>query len=141
MPRVKPSAWIMEERHTRSCACKRFPGMDFKAWKGQVGDAALQVVAKWLANRYSLKRLGRITDLKLNRSAQEIFLALDLHGERELIELNVHYRVVSPTELEIAAVQASRPWMTEFINGMVPAEQKRLEVSPLVTRVLAPRAE
>lgn len=115
--------------------------MDFKSWASQFKDAALQHLAKWFANRYHLKRLGRITGLKLNRNAQEIFMALDLHGEREGIELIVHYRVLSPTVLEIAQVQASRPWMTEFINGMVPAEQKRLTVSPAVIRILAQDTE
>lgn len=92
----------------------------------------------WFANRYHLKKLGRIKGLKLDSTAQEIFLVMDLHGEKESIELTVHYRVQSPTELEIAEVQCSRPWITEFVNGMVPAEQKRLTVPSTVTRILAP---
>ncbi len=112
--------------------------MDFSSWASQVKDAALEQVAKWFANRYHLKRLGRITDLKLDSSAQEIFLILTLHGEKEPIELTLHYRVPSATLLEITKVQCSRSWITEFINEMVPAEQKRLTVSPTVTRILAP---
>lgn len=123
---------------TRTHAQKRFHGMDFSSWASQFKDAALEHVAKWFANRYHLKRLGRITDLKLDSRAQEIFLVLDLHGEQAPIELTLHYRVHSPTELEIAEVQCSRPWITEFINGMVPAEQKRLSVPSTVTRILAP---
>lgn len=111
--------------------------MDFSSWASQFKDAALEHVAKWLANRYHLKRLGRITDLKLDSSAQKIFLVMDLHGEQEPIELTLHYRVHSPTVLEIAEVQCSRPWITEFVNGVVPAEQKRLTVSPTVARILA----
>ena len=128
----------IERCGTRTHAQKRFHGMDFSSWASQFKDAALEHVAKWLANRYHHKRLGRITDLKLDSSAQEIFLVLDLHGEQAPIELTLHYRVHSPTVLEIAEVQCSRPWITEFINGMVPAEQKRLTVPSTVTRILAP---
>jgi hypothetical protein len=112
--------------------------MDFSSWASQFKDAAVEHVAKWLGNRYHLKRLGRIKELKLNSTAQEIFLVMDLHGEKETIELTLHYRVHSPTVLEIAEVTCSRPWITEFINGMVPAEQKRLTVPLTVTRILAP---
>ena len=111
--------------------------MDIKSWAAWVKDGALQQVAKWIANRYHLKRLGRITDLKLDSTAQRIFLALALHGEKDLIELTLHYRIVSSEMLEIGDVQASRPWMTEFINEMIPAEQKRLAVPSTVTRILA----
>ncbi len=112
--------------------------MDIKAWAARVKDVALPQVAKWLANHYHLKRLGRITDLKLDSAAQKIFLALDLHGEKDVIELTLHYRVVSPEVLEIGEVQASRPWITEFINNVIPEEQKRLAVPSTVTRILAP---
>ena len=84
----------------------------------------------WIANRYHLKKLGRIKELKLDSNAQKIFLVMDLHGEKESIELTVHYQVQSPTVLEIAEVHCSRPWITEFVNGMVPTEQKRLTVRP-----------
>jgi len=112
--------------------------MDIKSWAARVKDVALQQVAKWIANHYHLKRLGRITDLKLDSSAQRIFLALALHGEKDLIELTLHYRVLSPEMLEIVDVQASRPWITELINNVIPEEQKRLAVPSSVTRILAP---
>ena len=112
--------------------------MDFSSWASHFKDAALEHLAMWFANRYHLKRLGRIKGLKLDSTAQEIFLVMDLHGEQASIELTLQYRVQSPTVLEIAEVQCSRPWITEFINGMVPAEQKRLTVPSTVTRILAP---
>jgi hypothetical protein len=123
---------------TRPQADKRFHGMDIKSWAARVKDAAVQQVAKWLANRYHLKRLGRITDLQLDSTEQRIFLVLALHGEKDVIELTLTYRILSPEMLEIGEVQASRPWMTEFINKMIPAEQKRLAVPSTVTRILAP---
>jgi len=98
--------------------------MDFSSWASRCKDTALEHVAKWLANRYHLKKLGRITNLKLDSTAQDIFLVLDLRGEQKLIELTLHYRMHNPTVLEIAEVQSSRPWITESINGMVPAEQR-----------------
>ena len=112
--------------------------MDIKTWAARVKDAAVPHVAKWLANRYHFKRLGRITDLKLDSTEQKIFLVLALHGEKDLIELTLHYRILSPEMLEIGEVQTSRPWMTEFINEMIPAEQKRLAVPSTVIRILAP---
>jgi len=113
--------------------------MGIKTWAARVKDAALPQVAKWLANRYHLKRLGRITDLKLDSTEQKVFLALALHGEKDLIELTLHYRVLSLELLEIAEVQASRPWITELINNVIPADQKRLVVPSTVTRILGPK--
>jgi hypothetical protein len=111
--------------------------MLFNAFANKVKDAALQQVAKWFANRYHLKKLGHITDLRVNSMAGELFVAVDLLGEQAPVELTVRYRVISPTLLEIEDVQASRPWITELINHVVPAEQKRLEVPPVVTRALS----
>ncbi len=111
--------------------------MLFNALANKVKDVALQQVAKWLANRYHLKQLGRIIDLKVDSVSEEVFVVLDLHGERSPIELTMHYRVISPTLLEIAEVKASRQWIAEFINHMIPAEQKCVEVSPMVTRALS----
>lgn len=110
--------------------------MSVKTIANKVKDAALQQVAKWIANRYHLTQMGRITELRFDSSAQQIFLVLDLLGEQEPIELMVHYRVLNPDVLEIADVQASRQWITAFINQVVPAEQKRLTVSPAVVRML-----
>lgn len=111
--------------------------MDFKNFANHFKDAALQVVAKWAANRHQLNKLGRITNLRVNSDAQEVFLDVDLHGEETPVELTVHYRVLSPTLLEIVAVQASRQWMTALINDVIPAEQKRLTVPTAVTRALS----
>jgi hypothetical protein len=111
--------------------------MVFNAFANRMKDAALQGLAKWFANRYHLKRFGRIADLKLDSVAEEIFVILDLHGEVSPIELTVRYRVVSPTLLEIGDVKASRQWIEELINQVMTPEQKSVTVSSAVTRALS----
>jgi hypothetical protein len=111
--------------------------MKVQSIANRVKDAALEQVAKWIANRYHLTKLGRITDLRFDSAAQQIFLVLDLLGEQEPIELMVHYQVLSPTEVEITDVHASREWMTALVNQVIPAEQKRLTVSPTVSKLLS----
>ena len=111
--------------------------MKFNKFANKVKDAALEQLAKWFANRYHLKRLGRITDLKVDSVAEEIWMALDLFGESAPIELTMHYRVVTPTLLEISEVKASRQWIAEFINHVIPPEQKCVKVPPLVTRAMS----
>lgn len=111
--------------------------MLFNVFANKVKDAALEQVAKWLANRYHLKRLGRIRDLKVNSAAEEVFVVFDLHGEHTPIELTAHYRIISSSILEIVDVKASREWIAELINHVIPPEQKRVEVSPAITRALS----
>ncbi len=100
-------------------------------------DAALQGLAKWFANHYGLKRFGRILELRLNSVAEEIFVVLELHGELTPIELTTQYRVVGPTQLEIGTVKASRQWIEEVINHVIPAEQKCLTVPTAVTKAVS----
>lgn len=111
--------------------------MIFNAFANKVKDVALQQLAKWFANRYHLKPLGRITDLKLDSVAQEISVSLDLHGEQSPVDLTMRYRVASPTTLEISDVKSSRQWIAELINNVIPAEQKCLEVPHAVTQALS----
>lgn len=111
--------------------------MLLNVFANRVKDAALQYLAKWFANHYHLKHLGRITELKLNSPEQEIHMTLELHGEPLPMELTVHYHVLSPTLLEIAKVEASRQWIEALINEVIPMEQKRLEVPTAVTRALS----
>jgi hypothetical protein len=118
----------------------RYICMLFNVFANKVKDAALQQLAKWFANHYHLKPLGRITELRLDSVAQEICMTLDLHGEQSAVELSVHYRVISPTVLEIAEVKSSRQWIAELINHVIPAEQKRLEVPQALTQVLSKMA-
>lgn len=106
-----------------------------------INAAALQQLTKWFANHYHFKQLGRITELRLNSVAEEIFMVLDLHGEQTQIDLTVRYRVISPTLLEVAEVQSSLQWIAELINHMVPADQKCFEVAPALTRALTKLAE
>ena len=113
----------------------------FNVLANKVKYAALQQLAKWFANHYHLKQMGRITELRFNSVAEEIFMVLDLHGEQTQIEQTVRYRVISPTLLEVAEVKSSRQWIAELINHMVPAEQKCFEVAPAVTRALTKLAE
>lgn len=108
-----------------------------KVFANRVKDAALQRLAKWFANHYHLKHLGRITALKFDSVAEEIQMRLDLHGEQSPVDLTVHYHVISPNLLEIAKVEASRQWIEALINDVVPAEHKRLELPPLITRGLS----
>jgi hypothetical protein len=110
--------------------------MLFKALATKAKDAALQRVAAWVANRFHLHRLGKVTTLKLDSVAQEIFVIVDLHGETSAVELTVRYRILDPTQIEVTDVQASREWMTAFANDVLPAEQKRFTVSPMVTKAL-----
>ncbi|MDI1312852.1 hypothetical protein [Prosthecobacter sp.] len=111
--------------------------MLFNVFANKVKDAALQQLAKWFANRYHLKPLGRITNLRLDSMAQEISVSLDLHGEEASVELTMRYRVISSTMLEISEVKSSRQWIAELINHVIPAEQKCLEVPHAVTQALS----
>lgn len=107
----------------------------FIANKGK--DVALQLVAAWIVNKYHLNKLGQMTALRLDSDKQEIFIALDLHGEQTPIELTIQYRVLSPTQIEIADVQSSRAWIATLANEMVPAEKKRITVPEAVTTALS----
>ncbi|WP_395746947.1 hypothetical protein [Prosthecobacter sp.] len=111
--------------------------MILNAFANKLKDTALQQVARWFANHYHLKKLGRVTELKVDSVAEEIFMVLELHGETAPVELKVHYHVAGPTLLQIVKVKASREWMTELVNHVIPAEQKLLEVSPMVIRALS----
>lgn len=115
---------------------KRFISMNFNLFANRIKDAALQHLAKWIANRYHLKHLGRITELRFDSTAEVIYMELDLHGEQASIDLTVQYRVISPTLLEIGEVKSSRQWIAALMNHVIPEEQKCLEVPTAVTRAL-----
>jgi hypothetical protein len=100
-------------------------------------DMALQFVAAWIVNKYHLNKLGQMTSLQLDSEKQEIFIALELHGEQTPIELTIQYRVLSPTQIEIANVCSSRAWVAALANEMVPAEKKRIAVPEAVTAALS----
>ncbi len=100
-------------------------------------DAALEGVAKWVANHYGLKRFGRIEELKLDSTTEEIFVVLELHGEETPIEMTMPYKVAGPTQVEIGVVKASRQWIEEVINHVIPAEKKSLTVPLAVTKALS----
>lgn len=109
----------------------------FKNFANKAKDLALQGVAAWVANRFHLNKLGKVRDLQLDSEKSQIFLTLDLNGEDKPVDLTVRYRIVSPTEIEVAEVHASRPWMTTFANDLVPAEQKRFKVAAMVVKALS----
>lgn len=124
-------------QHAQLHVFARFISMLFNTFANKVKDAAVEQLARWFANRYRLQRLGSITDLRFDSAAQEIFVVLALHGEESPIELTVHYRVLTSTVLEITDVSASRPWITELVNHVIPEEQKRLPISPTMAKVLS----
>lgn len=80
----------------------------FKTIANKGKDIALQSVASWIANKYHLNQLGRMTALRLDSEKQEIYIALDLHGEQTPIELTIHYRILDSTLIEIIDVGSSR---------------------------------
>lgn len=109
----------------------------FKIFANKAKDLALQGVATWVASRFHLNKLGKVKDMQLDSEKSQIFLILELEGEDKPIDLTVRYRLLSKTEIEIAEVHASRPWMTTFANDLVPAGQKRFTVSPMVVKALS----
>lgn len=111
--------------------------MTFKAFANKAKDLALQHVGGWVANRLHLNKLGKVTTLRLDSEKAEIFLTLELEGETTPVDLTVQYRIVEPTLLEVVHVDASRVWMTTFVNELVPSEQKRFTVPKVVTKALA----
>lgn len=111
--------------------------MTFKTFANKAKDLALQAVAAWVANRFHLNKLGQVKDLQLDSEKAQIFLTLELEGEDKPIDLTVHYRLLGKTEVEITEVLASRPWMTTFANELVPPEQKRFTVAPVVVKALS----
>lgn len=109
----------------------------FKSIANKARDAALQFVTAWIVNKYHLKKLGKMTKLQLDSEKSEIFIALDLQGEQTPIELKIHYRLLSATEIEIANVSSSREWIATLANDMVPPEKKRITVPETVTKALS----
>ena len=53
------------------------------------------------------------------------------------MDLKVKYRILNATLIEIAHVEASRPWMTKLVNDVVPPEDKQFAVPALVTKALS----
>ncbi len=100
-------------------------------------DVALQFIAAWIVNKYHLNKLGQMTKLQLDSEKQEVFITLDLHGEKSPIDLTIHYRLLSSTVVEIADVSSSREWIATLVNEMVPAKQKRITVPETVTAALS----
>jgi len=102
-------------------------------------DAALAPVARWIINKYNhnLRKLGEMTKLSLDCQKQQISMALDLRGEQTPIELTLHYRVESPSVIEITEVHSSREWITTLANEMISAKSKQIEVPAFVTAVLS----
>jgi hypothetical protein len=109
-------------------------------------DAAVQFVATRVINNFSLeklgldvdlKKLGRMTKIKLNSDKQEIYLAVDLHGEQSPIELTIQYRVLTPTQIEIVSLSSSREWIATFVNEVLPAKRKQITVPAAVTAALS----
>ncbi len=109
----------------------------FKNFANKAKDLALQGVATWLANRFHLNKLGKVKNLQLDSGKAQVFMTLLLEGEDKPVDLTVHYRIVSPTEIEVIQVHASRPWMSTFANELVPKEQKRFTVAPMVVKALS----
>lgn len=111
--------------------------MTFKAFANKAKDLALQHVGSWVANRLHLNKLGKVTTLRLDSEKAELFLTMDLEGETSPVDLTVRYRIVEATLLEVIHVDASRVWMTTFINELVPPEQKQFTVPKVVTKALS----
>jgi hypothetical protein len=112
----------------------------------RVKDAAVQLLATQLINNCNLekfgldidlKKLGRMTKLKINSEKQEVYLTFDLHGEQSPIELTVQYRVLTSTQIEIVSVSSSRDWIATFVNEVLPAKRKQITVPAAVTTALS----
>ena len=78
-----------------------------------------------------------MTKLQLDSEKQEIYLALDLHGEQSPIELTIQYRLLSSTQVEIGDVWSSREWIATLVNEMVPAKDRQIPVPAWVTAALS----
>ena len=111
--------------------------MTFKAFANKAKDLALQHVGSWVANRLHLNQLGKVTTLRIDSAKAEIFLTVDLEGESTPVDLTMQYRILQPTLLEVVHVDASRVWMTTFINKLVPPEQKQFTVPKVVSKALS----
>ena len=112
----------------------------------KVKDAAVQLFASQLINDFNLekfglgvdlKKLGRMTKLKINSEKQEVYLTFDLHGEQSPIELTVQYRVLTPTQIEIVSVSSSRDWIATLVNEVLPTNRKQITVPAAVTTALS----
>lgn len=111
--------------------------MTFKTFANKAKDMALQHVATWVANRFHLNKIGKVTDLQINSTTEEIAVKLELEGEATHVDLKVSYRILNSTMIEIAHMEASRPWMTKLVNDVLPPEQKQFTVPALVTKALS----
>ena len=78
-----------------------------------------------------------MTRLQLDSEKQEIYVTLDLHGEQSPIELTIHYRLLSSTQIEIVNVCSSRNWIATLVNEMVPTKNKQITVPAAVTAALS----
>ena len=113
------------------------PTMTFKIFANKAKDIALQHAATWVANRFHLNKIGKVTALQINSTTEEIAVTLELEGETTPVDLKVNYRIVNPTLIEITHVEASRPWMTKLVNDVVPPEDKQFTVPAIVTKALS----
>lgn len=111
--------------------------MTFKTFANKAKDIALQHVAAWVANRFHLNQIGKVTQLQINSTLEEISVTLELEGEATDVDLKVSYRILHSTLIEITHVEASRPWMTKLVNDVLPPEQKQFTVPALVTKALS----
>ena len=109
-------------------------------------DAAVQFVATRVINNLNLeklgldadlRKLGRMTKIKINSDKQEIYVAFDLHGEQSPIELTIQYRVLAPTQIEIVSLSSSREWIATLVNEVLPAKRKEITVPAAVTAALS----
>lgn len=111
--------------------------MFLKSLSNRLKDVALQFIAARIVSHYHLNKLGHMTKLQIDSEKSEVVIELDLHGEPAPIELKMHYRLLSATEIEIGEVSSSRSWIATLVNEMVPAEKKRITVPEAVTKALS----
>jgi hypothetical protein len=78
--------------------------------------------------KHDLEKLGKVTRVDLDRDQRKIFLDLDLQGEESLVSLELSYRAINATEIEIEHIETSREWMTVIMNDMIPKSRKQFTV-------------
>ena len=96
-------------------------------------------MAPGVLNTGMLQPYGRITDLKLNSTAGELDVSLELKGEVEPLRVHIQKYDLSENDgktfLTIRQIVTSRAWLTALAENL--ALNRPLELPPEVAKTVA----
>jgi hypothetical protein len=102
-------------------------------------DRLVETMAPGVLNTGLMEPYGRVTSLKLDSSAGELDVTLDLKGETEPLRVHIHeYELIEEGDrmyLLIRRITTSRPWLTALAENL--AVGRKLELPAEAARQIA----